>query len=64
LCIEQVEHEPVLLEEAHTLAELGRRILPIAVLADGDLEHVLGARNAKRSAQGECRGERLEANSG
>ncbi|HEY4982913.1 MAG TPA: hypothetical protein VII24_13500 [Pseudolabrys sp.] len=54
----------MLLEEAHTLAELGRRILPIAVLADGDLEHVLGARNAKRSAQGECRGERLEANSG
>jgi hypothetical protein len=52
LRIEQVKCEPVLLEKAHALAEFGRGVCPIAVLADGDLEGVVGARRRK------CRDER------
>jgi hypothetical protein len=44
LCVEELEHEPVLLEDAGLLTELRRRRLPGAALGNSNLYHVLRRR--------------------
>ena len=40
--VENLQHKPVLLEDAGLLPEMGNRRVPAAALADGDFELVLG----------------------
>ena len=57
--VEQFELDAVLLEDAGLVAEMRDRGVPVAALADGHLDHVVGAKREARSEQ-RGRGERRE----